>query len=123
MKRILAFLLLFSLLTPALLNALVLADYGMRYSYYAEVLCENKDKPELKCNGMCQLVQRLPAQNEPEEPPMPGLLEFHFFALCNGLNELPAQSAYSCFLKFPLFQYHPFSPVPVQVPTPPPEFC
>ena len=34
-------------------------EYGIKYDYISKVLCINKDKPELKCNGKCQLSKKL----------------------------------------------------------------
>ena len=34
-------------------------DYIINYDYIANELCENKAKPELKCNGKCHLVNEL----------------------------------------------------------------
>ena len=34
-------------------------DYYANYDYIATVLCENKDKPYLECNGKCYLQKQL----------------------------------------------------------------
>ena len=34
-------------------------DYVVNYDYIVKVLCENKDKPEMKCNGKCHLTKEL----------------------------------------------------------------
>lgn len=34
-------------------------DYVVNYEYIVNVLCENKDKPEMECNGKCHLSQEL----------------------------------------------------------------
>ncbi len=34
-------------------------DYVVNYDYIVNVLCENKDKPEMKCNGKCHLIKEL----------------------------------------------------------------
>ena len=39
-------------------------EYAINYDYIAKVLCINKDKPELKCNGKCQLMKQLEQQEE-----------------------------------------------------------
>lgn len=36
-----------------------LIDYAVNYKYIATVLCENKAKPELQCNGKCHLMKSL----------------------------------------------------------------
>lgn len=39
-------------------------EYAIKYDYISKVLCINKDKPELACNGKCQLMQKLEQQKE-----------------------------------------------------------
>lgn len=46
---------LFMLLKPVL----PVIEYAIDYDYIATVLCINKDKPELKCNGKCHLMKEL----------------------------------------------------------------
>lgn len=52
--------------------------FSAMYVYYSidredfiERLCENKDKPELKCDGKCMLAKMLQAQTDEDEQPMP----------------------------------------------------
>jgi hypothetical protein len=42
-------------------------DYAINYDYISKVLCINKDKPELKCNGKCHLMKEL-AKTEDDKP-------------------------------------------------------
>lgn len=34
-------------------------DYMANYDYIVNTLCENKDKPEMECNGKCHLSKEL----------------------------------------------------------------
>jgi hypothetical protein len=34
-------------------------EYALNYDYIVNVLCVNKDKPEMQCNGKCHLKQAL----------------------------------------------------------------
>lgn len=43
-------------------------NYIVNYDYISKVLCENKAKPELKCNGKCQLMKGLAKASEEEKP-------------------------------------------------------
>lgn len=53
-----------------------MTHYLLKYNYYKNVLCENKDKPELKCNGTCHLAKELKATKAPAEAPVvPSILE------------------------------------------------
>lgn len=42
-------------------------EYLANYKYISEELCENKDKPELECNGKCYLIKQTRAQSEDKE--------------------------------------------------------
>jgi hypothetical protein len=39
-------------------------EYVINYDYISKVLCINKDKPALQCNGKCQLMQKLEKQQD-----------------------------------------------------------
>ncbi|MCI4668079.1 MAG: hypothetical protein MRZ79_07950 [Bacteroidia bacterium] len=68
MKRILSILLL-GLYIFALYRPLMpLLDYAANYTYYSEILCVNKDLPELACKGQCVLMQRIQERAEKESP-------------------------------------------------------
>jgi hypothetical protein len=49
----------FKLYTPYL-------SYKINYNYIANVLCENKDKPEMNCKGKCHLNKELKKTAEEE---------------------------------------------------------
>lgn len=51
------FLLIFSVYS--LSQMVVFASYILNLDYIVENLCENRDKPELECNGMCHLKKEL----------------------------------------------------------------
>ena len=44
----------------------IFAEYIMDIEQFTELYCENKDKPELKCNGKCHLTEQL-AENEEQK--------------------------------------------------------
>lgn len=39
-------------------------EYVINYDYISKVLCINKDKPAMSCNGKCHLVKKLQQQEE-----------------------------------------------------------
>jgi hypothetical protein len=43
-------------------------EYVVNYDYIVKELCENKDKPELHCNGKCHLMKELAKASEDEKP-------------------------------------------------------
>lgn len=53
----------FIIFTIALRPILPLINYAVNYDYIVENLCENKDKPELMCNGKCYVSKELSKNN------------------------------------------------------------
>lgn len=47
------------MLVKAWVIPLVCLDYEIRKEYIAKVLCVNRDKPKLNCNGKCYLAKKL----------------------------------------------------------------
>ena len=45
-------------------------DYVLNFEYISNVLCENKDKPELNCHGSCHLTKELKKTLEDETVPV-----------------------------------------------------
>lgn len=43
-------------------------DYLVRYDYYVEILCENKEDEVLACNGKCYLAKELANASEEKNP-------------------------------------------------------
>ncbi|MGM9507924.1 hypothetical protein ACS5NO_09360 [Larkinella sp. GY13] len=64
-------LLLYSWLCAVLLPTFsqwgTIAYFQLNKEYIARVLCENRDRPELHCDGQCYLARRLKAQQEKQD--------------------------------------------------------
>ena len=60
MKQLLVILTLLMFLKPIL----PVLEYVVNYHYIVNELCENKLKPELKCNGKCHLTKELAKASE-----------------------------------------------------------
>ena len=43
-------------------------DYVVNYDYITQELCENKNKPEMACNGKCHLMKELAKSSTDEQP-------------------------------------------------------
>jgi hypothetical protein len=46
-------------------------EYVVNYDYISKVLCENKDKPQMHCNGKCHLMKEMAKESESEKPILP----------------------------------------------------
>ncbi len=67
-KRLIAYFLLGLFLTQTFANAAVIGSYLLNKEYIAKYLCENKAKPQMKCNGKCHLKKMLQKQEEKQQP-------------------------------------------------------
>jgi len=54
-------------LTAMFRPLLPIIEYYWDYEYIATVLCENKDKPEMQCNGKCHLKKEIKKQQNPTD--------------------------------------------------------
>jgi hypothetical protein len=58
-RRLIAFTLLLALLSSILSKLFVYAEFKSNQAYIAATLCENRDRPELNCQGKCYLMKKL----------------------------------------------------------------
>lgn len=64
MKKIIAYTLLGLYLHAAFAAYMPVINYVVNYDFYKNVLCENKAKPELQCNGKCHLAKEINISKE-----------------------------------------------------------
>jgi hypothetical protein len=67
MKNAIVYLLLIATLLPAISPWGTIAYYHANKDYIARVLCENRDRPELHCDGQCYLAKQLKAQQDKQD--------------------------------------------------------
>lgn len=79
--RALVFIAMLALLLQSAGQMVILINFKINQAYIARVLCENKDKPEMKCNGKCHLNKKLKEQDKKEQnlPPQIKLKEQNLF--------------------------------------------
>ena len=63
-------------------------EYVCNYTYISEVLCINKDKKELACNGKCYLMTKLAKSQEEKEKQQSIPVEHSFSSLFFYQNTL-----------------------------------
>ena len=61
-------LLIQSMLWGTLMVPLALVDYELRKEYISEVLCINREKPDLECEGSCILTKKLNEAKDLQHP-------------------------------------------------------
>lgn len=67
MKAGLLYILVFATLLPSVSQWGVIAYYHADKDYIARVLCENRNKPELHCDGKCYLAKKLRASQDQQD--------------------------------------------------------
>ncbi|GAB4011924.1 hypothetical protein GCM10028808_26780 [Spirosoma migulaei] len=75
MKIALVYILLIATLLPTVSQWGTIAYYHANKDYIARVLCENRDKPQLHCDGKCYLAKQLKAQQERQDKDMTARLQ------------------------------------------------
>lgn len=58
-----------------------LIEFYTRRNYFAQVLCINKDKPEMHCNGSCALAKKLKEANQTENSNLPIKIDFTVYPI------------------------------------------
>jgi len=66
-NRCIAITLLIALISANLSRFFVYAEFVANQKYIAAALCENRDKPEMHCNGKCYLMKKLKDAEEKEK--------------------------------------------------------
>jgi hypothetical protein len=61
------YLLLIATLLPTVSPWGIIAHYQLNKDYIARVLCENRNRPEIHCDGKCYLAKRLKAQQDKQD--------------------------------------------------------
>jgi hypothetical protein len=67
MKSALSLLLLIATMLPVVSPWGTIAYYHVNKDYIARVLCQNRDKPQLHCDGQCYLAKQLKAQQDKQD--------------------------------------------------------
>ncbi|GAB4047406.1 hypothetical protein [Spirosoma litoris] len=67
MRTFVLYILLFATLLPMVSPWGIIAHYQLNKEYIARVLCENRDKPQLHCDGKCYLAKQLKTQQEKQD--------------------------------------------------------
>ncbi|MFZ4930799.1 hypothetical protein [Chryseobacterium sp. Mn2064] len=81
-----------------------LVEYAVNYDYIAKVLCINKSRPEIHCNGKCYLSKELAKTNDSETSPLQKSKNAGQKVL--DIYILPSITEISVTEKFPFFNLH-----------------
>ena len=96
---------LFAIILPASYKFGVLLDYTIRYQKYVKELCINKDVPEKKCNGKCQLAITIDSSESPNEPNAPNWSQVEIGPLFYPVEKIDNSVTLSELQEVPNWQY------------------
>lgn len=105
MSRLYAPILLLCLHLQPVINMAVWGDFLVNNEYIREVLCINKDKPDLACGGKCYLMQQLQESQQNQEKEFPQLLhsKYEFVLLIGFFSTSKEPIGISQLTNFPLY--------------------
>lgn len=66
-QRATTILLIFCIIGSGFTKLFVFAGFEMNQRYIASALCENRDKPQLHCNGHCYFLKKVKQAEEKEK--------------------------------------------------------
>ena len=113
LKNILCILLAVLLLLQSCNKTWVVFSFKVNQDYIAKVLCINRAKPEMHCDGNCILMQRIKAAEENEQREVPQKVKEQKEALyCLEIAICLSFQANTVFLakETPEYYHHPFTP-------------
>ncbi|WP_461065041.1 hypothetical protein [Spirosoma horti] len=67
MRTVIIYCLLLATLLPTVSQWGIIAHYQLNKAYIARVLCQNRDKPQLHCDGQCYLAKQLKARQDKQD--------------------------------------------------------
>ena len=121
MKQFFAHIILIVYCSSIAISIFPLIEYGVNYELITEVLCINKDKPEMNCQGSCHLTKQLQAVSSSEQQgdPLQVESEIVFFSFV-----IAKKSEVQFFLNEISFYYPKYATSSqedfLEIPTPPP---
>jgi hypothetical protein len=90
-KHLIAILIIFSLALQSFKYYTVLAEFYLNRDYIAKNLCENRNKPQLHCNGKCHLKKQLKKEEQQQQSNnRTNTNETNTLLFCNEVSEYAA---------------------------------
>lgn len=85
-NKLISYILILIMSCQCLVNMGIITYYQLNKEYIADVLCINRDKPELQCQGKCFLTDQLKKDNQSDKKGVPATqqqkIDFPSFLIC-----------------------------------------
>jgi hypothetical protein len=76
LKKIIPLFLLVGVLLQTFSTLIIIADYQLNKDFIAKNLCENRDKPQMHCNGKCHLMKQIEKDQKRDSTPVNNKIKF-----------------------------------------------
>ncbi|WP_283640994.1 hypothetical protein [Mesonia mobilis] len=97
-------------------------EYCFNYNYIVEVLCVNKDKPRLNCNGKCYLMKQLQKQSSENSPKKAQSIQLENYPIgFIEIAEIIQPQQFNFTLKPTYFYFNNYSYLEENIPFQPPQ--
>lgn len=112
LKNILSIFLVILILLQSFNKTWIVFSFKINQDYISKVLCINRDKPEMHCNGKCVLAKRVEAEEQKEKSELPQKLKKQYEVLYCIEQFSPSNLAMNVWAAKPVkshFQNRPFT--------------
>lgn len=92
MKRFLTYLFLGAFLFHSASRMIVYFNYRLNQDFIAQNLCENREKPQMECNGQCHLKKELDKDDERKQQDNKQQVEVILFLSKEQLREFSEET-------------------------------
>ena len=103
MTRLISILLLSAFLFQSFSKVVILANYELNKEYIAKNFCENRNNPEMHCNGKCHMMKQMKEEDKKENGPVNNLKEKYEVQLFSE-----GKSAFEILNTHTVFEYSSF---------------
>jgi hypothetical protein len=76
------------MLFKAFLAPAIFIDFKLNQDYISKVLCINRDKPELECDGQCILMKKMKSTQDSDQPEQTQGAKSHLLEIFSELTAL-----------------------------------
>jgi hypothetical protein len=119
-KKLLTIVLIIFLYLPFIIQSGYIINYVINIESITKNYCVNKDKPQLHCNGNCQLSKKLNTTNTNESTSIPNI-ESLFLSFYEEIFTINFQNGFIIKLNLNVFKNINFSNFIISIITPPPQ--
>ena len=83
---------IFLIMSQVFSKWILVVEYNINRSYIARTLCENRNRPQLHCNGKCRLMKKMAEEEGQSSNPVPVKLNWETSLFIDDHPEYPGKA-------------------------------